>query len=384
MTRPAVRVAHVITGLGQGGAEMMLYKLLTRLPGLGVESRVLTLQPGGALVPAVRALGVEVTEGDLRHDGPWRGIARARRWLAADRPDVVQTWMYHADLVGGVAARLDGLSSVAWNIQAGWLDPATTKWSTRAIIRLAALASRWVPTRVVCCGRRTLDLHREAGYAADILQLIPNAADLDAFRPDPAARASVLAELGLPSDAQLIGQFARFHPQKDHRTLVGAAGRVAAQNRRAHFLLCGTGVDASNAEIAGWVRATGYGDQIHLLGPRQDVPRLAAALDLACLSSSFGEGLPNVLVEAMACGVPCAATDVGDAAWVVGDTGRIVPPGQPEALATAIAALLDEPDAERAARRRAARARVERDFNLDRSAEAYASLYRQLAARRGV
>jgi glycosyltransferase involved in cell wall biosynthesis len=370
----------VITGLGRGGAEMMLAKLLTRLPGLRVQSRVLSLEPGGDLARDIRALGVEVTEVDLRGRGLLRGLLDVRRWIAAQPTDVVQTWMYHGDLIGGAAARAAGVRGVVWDIQAGWFDPESTKPATRWVIKLCSWSSRLIPARIVCCGRRTLEVHREAGYAADRLEVIPNSADLSAFVPDPTARPAVLGELSLPPTARLVGLVARFHPHKDHRTFVAAAGRVAARHPDVHFVLCGTGVSRENEELAGWVGATGHGGRFHLLGPRQDVARLVAAMDVACLTS-IGEGLPNVLLEAMACAVPCVTTDVGDAAWVVGETGAVSPVGDPVAFGDALDRVLSLPPAEHAALGRAARARVERHFNLDVAAAAYADTYRTVAAR---
>jgi len=156
--------------------------------------------------------------------------------------------------------------------------------------------------------------------------------------------------------------------------------RVAARSPSAHFVLCGDGVTSDNAALAGWIEAAGLRERCHLLGPRDDMPRLTAALDVACSASAYGEGFSNVLGEAMACEVVCVATDVGDAALIVGDTGSVVPPRDPAALAAALGAVLALDPGARAQMGRAARARVEEKFDLSTCVARYAALYSRLAA----
>jgi glycosyltransferase involved in cell wall biosynthesis len=208
--------------------------------------------------------------------------------------------------------------------------------------------------------------------------VIANGFDTDTFRPDPAARLSVREELGLEPDAPLLGLMARFHPQKDHRTFVRAAAQFLRHSPAAHFLMAGRDVDDRNRTLLAWTTATGAPDRFHLLGLRDDMPRLMAACDIVSTSSSCGEALPLVLGEAMACGVPCVATDVGDSASLVGDTGRVVAPGDPEALSTAWGSLFTLRCDERRRLGERARERVIDRYRLEACVQAHMALYRQV------
>jgi glycosyltransferase involved in cell wall biosynthesis len=239
--------------------------------------------------------------------------------------------------------------------------------------------SRWLPRCVVFVSQAALPLHIKLGYAAKRMEVIPNGFDLDEFRPDSAARVPLRMELEIPKDALVIGIAARFHPQKDHHNFIRAAERLHAQMPGVHFLLCGDGINWQNSSLAGWIEAAGIHDFCHLLGPRQDMSRLFAGMDIATTSSAGNEAFPLVIGEAMACGTPCVVTNVGDSALIVGETGRVVPPGNPDALAKAWRELME---AEPQIRRRlgmAARHRVQQHFALAAVVQRYQTIYAQLA-----
>ncbi len=377
-----IRVVHIITGLDTGGAELMLYRLVTSLEPATFACSVVSLTDLGPTAAKLRAAGVPVRALGMRRGVPDPcAVPRLARWLRAVVPDVVQTWMYHADLIGGLATWLAGRPPLAWGLRQSTLDPRTSKRGTIWTARACAALSRRLPMRIVCCSEASRRVHVALGYAPEKMVVIPNGFDLARFRPDLAARAAVRAELGVPPEAPLVGLVARWDPQKDHRTFVAAAARLRAARPDAHFLLCGDGITWENPALAGWLAAAGLREGVHLLGPRDDLPRLTAALDVACSASAYGEGFSNVLGEAMACGVPCVATDVGDAAHIVGATGRVVPPRQPVALSAAIEQVLALAPATRAALGHAARARVEAHFSLAACAARYAALYTALARR---
>ncbi len=374
----AIPVTHVIPGLVLGGAETFLLRLLGALDRARFPARVIALQSGGVLADRVRALGVPVEELGVRGAfGAARAFARLRRLLAGETA-VVQTWMYHADLLGGLAARFGGRAPVVWNVRQTTLTPELKKASTLRIARWCARLSRTVPRAVVCNSAAALEAHAAFGYARERLTVIPNGFDTAVFRPDPAARAAGRAELGVPPGAKLVGLVARFDPHKDHETFFAAAALLAARDPSAHFLLCGDGIDETNPALAEAIRQGGLESRCRLLGRRDDTPRLNAALDVATLTS-VSEGFPNVVGEAMACGVPCVVTRAGDAAVLVGDTGRVVEPRDPAALAAAWAAELAAPPDERARRGAAARARIENGYSLGAVARRYADLYARVA-----
>jgi glycosyltransferase involved in cell wall biosynthesis len=257
------------------------------------------------------------------------------------------------------------------------VDPLAFKRPTIAVARLCAWLSPWIPDRIVCCSETGRRNHAEFGYDQRKMIVIPNGFDTDELHPDEAARGSVRDELGVPHPSPLIGLVARFDAHKDHETFVRAAGLVRERFPEARYLLVGHGIDRQNAALARWIETAGIRDACHLLGVRDDVARLTAACDVA-VSSSFGEGFSNAIGEAMACGVPCAVTDVGDSSWIIGDTGRVVPPRKPEALADAICELLS---LDAGARRRlgeAARRRVVESFELSSIVRRYEDLYTEL------
>lgn len=369
------------TGLEVGGAEVMLYKLLSGIDQSVFNVSVISLLDIGRIGARIQELGIPVRALRMRV-GTVRptDVLRLVRWLREDRPDVVQTWMYHADLIGGLAAACAGRIPTAWNIQNSTLDPGYSKRTTIWTARLCAWTSSWMPRRIVCCAEASRRVHVELGYAAARMTVIPNAFELDRFRPDPAARISVREELNVPPHTRLIGLVARYDPQKDHRTFVTAARLLHAELPDVHFVLVGHGVAPQNAELSRWLGDAGIAHRAHLLGHRDDISRLDAAFDLLTLTSAYGEGLPNVLGEAMACGVPCVVTDVGDSALVVGDTGLTVPVRAPQALADAWRQLLLEGPDRLAMRGRDARHRISAKYSLPATITQYEAMYRELAA----
>lgn len=377
-----IRVTHIIAGLLVGGAETMLFKLLSHTDHKRFEPRVISISDVGPIGERIRALGVPVEALGMKMGRPDpRTPFRIARRLRAHRADVVQTWMYHADLVGGLGAWLAGRIPVAWNIRQSDFDPRTSRRMTRLAARMGAVWSRWLPTIIVCVSHASREVHQKMGYAADRMRVIPNGFDTDTFAPDPTAKIAVRAELGIPTDAPLIGLVGRFDPQKDHRTFTIAAKALLAQRPDAHFLLCGRNVDPANAQITAWMaEASVPATHFHRLGQRTDIPRLTAALDIATSSSAYAEGFSNVVGEAMASGVPCVVTTVGDSALIVGSTGLSVPPRHPAALAEAWATLLALPVAERHALGIAARARILDHYTLSAIAAQYAALHTTLAS----
>jgi glycosyltransferase involved in cell wall biosynthesis len=375
-----VKVTHVITGLNTGGAETMLYRLLLHTDRATYESEVVSMTDIGAIGEKIKALGISVRALGMRRGVPNPlGVLQLVRWLNQDPPDVVQSWMYQADLVGGLAAKLAGSMPVAWGIHNAYLDPRSIKRIKLWTVRACTWSSRWLPSRIVCCSEASREVHARLGYPKKKLLVIPNGSDLAAFRPDPEARLSVCEELDLPVETPLIGLVARFDLPKDHRSFVEAAGVLHARMPEAHFILCGDGITWENPQLADWIDAAGVRSRFHLLGRRPDVPRLSAALDVATSSSAFSEAWPLAVGEAMACGVPCAVTDVGDSAVIVGDTGRVVPPKDSQALADAWHELLTLDPDERARLGQAARRRMEEHFDLLGAVAKYEKLYEEFA-----
>jgi glycosyltransferase involved in cell wall biosynthesis len=377
-----IKVMHVITTLGPAGAETMLLRMVSAMDQARFENEVISLTGILDLAVQMRAAGVRVRTLEMKTDVPNPlPVMRLTRWMRESKPDVVHTWMYHANLVGALAARFAGNVPVVWGIHHSVLDPRVDKLRTMLVNRTCAFFSRKLAARIVCCSEASSGLHMKLGYAHEKLEVIPNGFDLEQVRPDPTARRSLREELGVPNDALVIGIAARFHPHKDHRNFTWAAARLRKQIPAVHFLLCGMDITWENSQLAGWIDAAGIRDCCHLLGLRQDMSRLFAAMDIAT-TSSRSEAFPIVIGEAMACGTPCVVTDVGDSAMIVGETGIAVPPGDPNALAEAWRTLLEAGSEVRRRLGIAARARVQQHFALPAVVERYQAIYTELATGR--
>lgn len=358
----------------------MLLKLLRHVDRRTFRPCVYSLlSPAGALRTRIEQLEIEVREVGFERGlpNPLR-VAGLVRALRRDRPDLVQTWMYHSDLIGGIAARLACIPApVVWNIRNNTLDassPRRTFWVVGACARL----SHRLPDAIVCCSQNALQTHAAVGYDRDRFVVIPNGFDLSAFRPNPGARAALRQQLGLSAEATVIGLVARFDPQKDHRSFLDAAGRLHAHMPDVQFVLCGSGITRANTQLTAWIDAARLNGTCHLLGERHDVADVTAALDIAC-SSSQGEAFPNAVGEAMACEVPCVVTEVGDSAYIVGNTGYVIPPRDPAALVEAWKHLLARSRHERETLGRNARRRVAELFAIASVVRAYEEVYRRLA-----
>lgn len=374
------RILHLITGLGRGGAETTLSRLLAHADGDRFHASVVSLLPEGDLGDRIRGLGIEVSSLGMRRGFPDPGsLAHLVGLLRRVRPDVVQTWMYHADLLGGLASKGAGRGRVVWNLRHTQLDahsPRLTRWT----VRTCAATSSWLASRIVCGSRAALAHHARLGYDPDKLMVVQNGFDLRELTPRPGDREDVRRELQLADSDLAVGLVARFDPHKDHRTFVRAASETVRRLPSAHFVLCGPGTDARNEELVGWIRRAGLASRFRLLGARQDPTRVMAGFDVGALCST-SEGFPNVVAEMMACGLTCVVTDVGDAAEIVGDTGLVVPPSDPHALSRACCSVLSMAPEQRRARGRSARRRIAEHFGLERFVRGYECVWDQLTDR---
>jgi glycosyltransferase involved in cell wall biosynthesis len=372
-----MQVTHVITTLATAGAQTALYRLVTASRGQDLHHAVVSLTDEGTFGPRLRADGVPVTCLGMRPGRPDPvALARLVRLLRRERPDVVQGWMYHANLLAAFAAAPLRIP-VIWGIRHADVDPRHTKRMTQWTNALCARLSGILPARVVCCADAARRSHESVGYRPDRMMVIPNGFDVARLTENPAAGAEVRAELAIPGDAPVVGMLARLHPDKGHETLLAAARHVVDRRPDVVFLLAGDDVEWSNPAIAGPVDALGLRDRFRLLGARGDVPALLSAMDVLA-SPSRTEAFSQVLGEAMSCGVPCAVTDCGDSAEIVGPTGRVAPVGDGPALGAAILELLALDPAVRVALGAAARARVCERYDLRQVVRRWADLYAEL------
>jgi len=370
-----MRVMHVITTLGRGGAEAMLLKLLSAGKSDFVPL-VVSLGDEGPIGKEISQLDIPVHSLNLSRKWPnpvkvLSIVPLVRRW----RPQLIQGWMPHGNfmsLLAGMSVR--NRIPVLWNIRMSLYDPASEPKRTELLIRLGARLS-WYPTKIIYNTRVGARQHEELGYRTAKTVVIPNGFDCQILRPSDDAGRSLRADLGIQCDAVLVGLIARYHPMKDQANFIRAAGLVARQHPGARFLLAGTGVVPTEPQLVQLIAEEQLQGRVFLLGERSDIPRLNAAFDIACSASAWGEGFSNTIGEAMACGVPCVATDVGDSGFIIGDTGLLVPRESPQALAEAIGRLVSAGTDSRRRLGAAARLRVEQEFSLDSVVRRYHDLY---------
>jgi glycosyltransferase involved in cell wall biosynthesis len=374
-----MRVLHVITTVGTGGAERMLLNVVAEGQAHGIRHGVVALRRDGMLAEPLRAAGARVWNcGLLAGQASLDAARQVRNALIAFAPDLVQGWMYHGNLAACLARTLGrAMPPVVWGIHHTVDDINNEKPLTRALIRLGARFSRW-PQRIVYVSRASHWQHRALGYHDERATVIPNGFDCERFRPRIGAREELRRTLRLEPGTIVLGKVAVVRPMKDHANLLRACALLANRALPFHLVLIGRRASADNRDLARLIEQTGVGDRVSLLGERHDMPDLIAGLDVLVVSSAWGESFPIVLGEAMASGVPCVTTDLGDSAWIVGDAGIVVRPCDPDALADAMARLITMDLEARRQLGMRARARIAQNFALNDALARYHDLYREL------
>jgi glycosyltransferase involved in cell wall biosynthesis len=366
----------LITSLDSGGAERSLVNLVTAMNRNEFENEVVTLLKPGPMAQTLVHAGIPVTSMEVRRNRPNpAALPSLIRHLREMKPAILQTWLYHADFFGTVAAFFARPDHLLWNVRSSKIDDPGIRRSTRYLARLLATLSRR-PDAVVVNSQDGQRYHERIGYHPKQWINIPNGVDLKRFRPRQDEQAMLRTRLEIPADASVVGLIARYHPMKDIDTFLRAASRFQQDHENVKFVLCGDRLGADNSTLAKQVRALGLDRSVVMLGPRLDMELIYPALDVLTLCSIYGEGFPNVLAEAMACDVLCVATDVGDSVEIIGDSGLIVPRRDPDAVARAWHVLLAKPSQVGA---ESARSRVAARYSLEKMCAHYESFYRSLA-----
>jgi len=376
-----IRVAFVLTALGVGGAEMMLWKLLSRMDRERFTPLVVALSAEvDSMLERFVSLNVDCRllgmSSLLNAAG---GLVQLKTALRQFQPDIVQGWLYH----GNIAATLATLDTrrrtpVLWSIRGAPAWDRSDPWHKRLTMWAGKKLSN-LPQRIIHNSMVGAVAHEQLGYAARNRVVLPNGFDTDLFQPSAEARRALRDELRVVDETVLVGLIGRFDPMKDHANFLRSAALLKDKHPRVEYVLVGGGTDATNKRLSSLISEFDLHDRVHLLGFRNDMTKIAAALDLSVLSSTV-EGFPNVVGEAMSCGVPCVVTDVGDCAWIVGDTGRTVPARDSHSLANAMSELIDLGGDGRTLLGKRARQRIVKDFALDAVVRQYQDVYEQVCA----
>ncbi len=375
-----IKVLHIITGLSTGGAEMMLYKLISKMDRNYFDVCVVSLTDIGPVGEKIKKLNIPVVAVGMKRG--WKsffsfsGFFKLLKIVKNYKPDIIQTWMYHSDLIGGLVGKILKIP-VIWNIRHSNLDPKCNKKTTIWTAKICAKFSKILPKKIICCSYASKNVHSKLGYDESKMVVIPNGFDLDIFFPDRKAREKVRKELGINDKIIVIGFAARFDSQKDHKNFFESAKIVHKIYPNVHFLLCGDGISWENKKLTEWIEKSGVKKVTHLLGRRDDMKNIYNSIDIFC-SSSCGEGFPNVIGETMACEIPCVATNVGDSAIIIKDAGFVVPPKNPEALSKAIIKIIEIGEEKRKELGKKARDRIKKNYSIEKIVKNYEQLYKKI------
>jgi glycosyltransferase involved in cell wall biosynthesis len=373
------KIMHLITTLHTGGSEMQLAKLLSSTNHARFKHCVVSLVNEGVVGKMIRNHDIAVYSLGMKRGLPSpAAVWKLWKLVRCERPVILQTWLYHADLLGLLVGKLARVPVLVWNVRCSLVDMRQYSILSRVVLKVLCLLS-FLPDVVVANSKTGRQHHIELGYSPRRFEIISNGIDTERFHPDRDARQWLRDELHLPASAITIGLIARYDPMKDHSTFLAAAAEVHRKYPNAYFILCGKDVDARNKNLLGSITDLELLPHVRLMGIREDVHRITAAFDIACSSSCFGEGFCNAIGEAMACGVPCVATDIGDARDIVGDTGTIVPPGDVRAFANALIDFISLGPKGRTTIGLEARTRIVHHFDVTAMAARYEHLYLSLS-----
>lgn len=372
-----MKILHIITGLNNGGAEAVLFRLCkydTKNEHIVIS--MMDMGKYGSLLEKenIKVFTLDMPAGKLKIGA----IIKLYKLIKKLKPDVVQTWMYHANLIGGFVAKIARIKKIIWGIHHSNLDESHNKKSTILIAKILAKVSKVIPTTIVYCAEKALEVHKDIGYKCDDMQVIANGYELDMFYPNDTSTDKLRLELNIKKHENIVGFVARFDELKDHDNLLQALQIVKKKKKDFKCLFVGANMIESNETLKKMILKYNLENQILLLGERNDIPNIMNLLDIHILSS-YSEAFPNVLCEAMACGTPCITTDVGDAAFIVGDTGWVVPIKDSSALSTSILnALTEKNDSQEnfKGRQMKVRKRIVEKFDILKMIDDYDKIYK--------
>ncbi len=364
-----MRIVHIITGLGDGGAEHTLFKIC-KYDNIN-KHIVISLKGPGKYFSLLNKLGIKVYCLNIKFFS-FHKIFFLIKLLSDLKPNVVQTWLVHADFLGGITARLAGIKNIIWNIRYSNFEIGKAKLTTILIIKILAKLSLFIPRSIIINSKRAKKIFTIEGYDKKKLKFIPNGFDLSILKPQKFQKISFKKKIRIKKLLPLIGNVARYDKKKDHLNLLNALSLIKEKNINFFCTLVGSNIDKKNFSLISEIKRLKLSNNVRLLGQNDNILQVMNGLDIFVQSSSYGEGFPNVVAESMACGTPCIVTDVGDAGLIIGKTGWVVPPNNPNNLAKAIEKALNEMRTKNWNKRRnKARLRIKENFNISKMLQSY-------------
>ncbi len=371
-----MQVLHIITGLKRGGAETLLYRIcqfdkehnhtVISLTGMQDYGKMLS-----EINISVHALNFP--NGKIKISG----LYKLYKLIKKIKPDVVQTWMSHADLIGGIIAKFAGIKNIYWGVHHTHLIKGRSKRATIMIVKLNAILSSIIPKKIIYCAEKSREIQELIGYKKSKGIVIQNGYDTQRFVQDSSLEKNFRNEMGLSSNTFVIGHVGSYDPLKDQKTLIESLAYLNQKKFKFIAILVGMNLDGNNKDLVNLIKDNGLGECVLLLGSRNDIPAIMNGIDLFMLSS-VSEAFPNVLNEAMACGTPCITTNVGDAALIVNNTGWIVDSRDSKALADASIKAMQEKHSDNESwveRKDACRKRIIENFNFKKMLKKYVEVW---------
>ena len=369
-----MKIVHIINNLDSGGAENALFKICK----YDTENKhiVISLQGPGRYFKPLSKEGIKVYFLKARFYSIYKFFYLVRL-LIFIKPDIVQTWLVHSDFIGGIAARLAGIKNISWNIRFSNLEIRKIKLSTTIIIKILSILSYFIPKFIIVNSKRGKKTYEYMGYDKKKLKFIPNGYDLLILKPNKFEKKAFKEKIKIKKNIPLIGNVARYDLLKDHMNLLKALSIARSKKKIFYCILVGSNIN-KNKKLINQIIKLKLNKHIKLIGSQMNISKVMNGIDIHVLSS-LSEGFPNVVAEAMACGTPCVSTDVGDARFIVGNTGWIVSPSNPNKLANAIEKALSELSTNNWKKRsREGRARIKKYYNILRMIHLYNKLWKKL------
>lgn len=369
------KIIHVIIGLDVGGAESMLKKLVrSQVKDFEkYEHSVVSLTTIGAIGKELKQEGVEVKAlGMNTAFSSFLVILKLIKIFKFKKPDVVQTWMYHADLIGGVAAAIAGVKCILWGIRSTNIRLGNSRL-TSIVQKVCALLSYHIPTKIVCVAEKSMNAHVNAGYDKSKMLVINNGFDLERFLFAEKERKKIRDNLGVKNNF-VIGSVGRFNPAKNHFLLISVVEKIIPYGVDIVFLLVGRGVNNTENEFYKKIKEKGLLSYFLLIGEVSDIRKYYQAMDVFCLHSDT-EGFPNVLGEAMASGLPCISTDAGDARKILGDDSMVVDCGDADGIAERIVRLQRLSSLERGRMGKVNMEKIKENYSIKKISQKFQDLY---------
>jgi len=367
-----IKILHIITGLKVGGAENALYRLIVNSPD-SYQHEVLCLTSGGEMHSVFLSSKIKVTTIDFKKSF-FSSMYFLIKIIKSKNPDIVQTWLYHANLIGGIAARCSGINCVIWGLR-GTAIPQSILSIHNLIIKIGALFSYFIPSSIVCNAQTVKNFHIKKKYCNNKIEIIENGFNVHQAR---LKKEVLLSEIKVNNEKSLlIGTVGRYDKLKDYPNMVDALSIIMKEFPNVHFIMVGRGLDNSNMELMALLSDSLDISRVHLLGEKNNISSCLIELDIFCLSSR-NEGFPNVIAEAMLMKLPCVATNAGDSSSLVSDIGILVPVEDHIKLALGLKYMIEIGNKKRKKIGERSYSHIKSNFSIENNISKFNKLYMKL------